>query len=93
MPHNNYRVAAVIAEFNPFHNDHKYLLNQIKNKGFEFVIAIMSGNFVQRGEPAIVDKFVRAKAAISAGFDVVLELPTVYSLASANILPWQLFIF
>ena len=85
MPHNNHRVAAVIAEFNPFHNDHKYLLNQIKNKGFEFVIAIMSGNFVQRGEPAIVDKFVRAKTAISAGFDVVLELPTVYSLASANI--------
>ena len=45
----------------------------------------MSGNFVQRGEPAIVDKFIRAKAAISAGFDMVLELPTVYSLASANI--------
>ena len=85
MPRNNYRVAAVIAEFNPFHNGHQYLLNKIKDEGFEFVIAIMSGNFVQRGEPAIVNKFVRAKAALSAGFDMVLELPTVYSLASANI--------
>ncbi len=85
MPRNNPRVAAVIAEFNPFHNGHQYLLNQIKNKGFEFVIAIMSGNFVQRGKPAIVNKFIRAKAALSAGFDMVLELPTVYSLASANI--------
>ncbi|MGN1039096.1 MAG: nucleotidyltransferase family protein [Oscillospiraceae bacterium] len=85
MPRDNPRVAAVIAEFNPFHNGHQYLLNQIRDEGFEFIIAIMSGNFVQRGEPAIVNKFVRAKTALSAGFDMVLELPTVYSLASANV--------
>lgn len=56
--------TAVICEFNPFHNGHKYLLESAKNVLKEPVIAIMSGSFTQRGEVAVCDKFVRAKSAL-----------------------------
>lgn len=75
--------VAVISEFNPFHNGHKYLLNKAKNTVNEPVIAVMSGSFVQRGEVAVCDKFARARTALQNGADLVLELPCVYSVATA----------
>ncbi len=78
------RVAAVICEFNPFHNGHKYLIDKIKREHADCVIAIMSGNFVQRGDVAITDKFKRAKEALKGGCDLVVELPTVFALSSAQ---------
>ncbi len=76
--------CAIISEFNPFHNGHKYIIGKAKELSGLPVVCLMSGNFVQRGEPAIVDKFSRAKCAIEAGADVVLELPTIYALSSAH---------
>ena len=78
------RIAAIICEFNPFHNGHKYLIDKVKSEHADCVIAIMSGSFVQRGDIAITDKFARAKAALANGCDLVVELPTVYSLSSAE---------
>ena len=78
------KVAAIISEFNPFHNGHKYLVEKIKCEHADCVVAIMSGNFVQRGEVAIVDKYERAKSALQGGCDLVVELPTVFALSSAE---------
>lgn len=79
------KVTGIIAEYNPFHNGHAYHIEQVRKKtGAEYIIAIMSGNFVQRGGPAIADKFVRAKMALLAGADLVIELPTVAATASAE---------
>ena len=77
------KICAVICEYNPFHNGHKYQLDKIKEK-FDRIICIMSGNFTQRAEPAITDKYVRAKHAIENGADMVLQLPTPYACASAQ---------
>lgn len=77
-------IAAVICEFNPFHNGHKYLLEQIKNQGYDTVICVMSGSFTQRGEVALLSKFTRAKIALQNGADLVIELPTPYAVASAQ---------
>lgn len=74
---------GVICEFNPFHKGHKYLLDKIKKEG-DRVICVMSGNFVQRGEFAVYDKFERAKAALDGGADLVIELPTAVSTSSAE---------
>lgn len=78
------KVAAVISEFNPFHNGHKYLVDKIKSEYADCIIAIMSGNFVQRGDIAITDKFERAQAALDNGCDLVVELPTTFALSSAQ---------
>ena len=78
------KISAVIAEFNPLHNGHAYNLSIAKKQG-EALAVILSGNFTQRGEVAILDKYVRAKHAIMAGADIVLELPTVYATANAEI--------
>ncbi len=76
---------AIIAEFNPFHNGHNYLLNKAKSRvNPDYTYALMSGNFVQRGEPAIFEKYTRAAAAVCAGFDAVFELPAFYALGSAR---------
>lgn len=78
------KVAAVIAEFNPFHNGHKYLINEIREKeGADYVAAFMSGDFVQRGAPALCNKFLRAEAAVRCGVDAVFELPAVYASSAA----------
>ncbi len=77
------KVAAIICEYNPFHNGHKYQIELIK-KDFDAVICIMSSSFVQRGDIAIFDKWTRAKAAIKNGADLVLELPIRYSISSAK---------
>lgn len=74
--------TGVIAEFNPFHNGHKYLLEKAHDDNG--VIAVMSGSFVQRGDIAICDKWTRAKAALLNGADLVLELPVIYSLNTAQ---------
>lgn len=76
--------VAVISEFNPFHNGHKYLTETAKKLTSEPVIAIMSGSFTQRGEVAVTDKFSRAKTALENGVDLVLELPAVYAVANAQ---------
>ena len=78
-------VTAIISEYNPLHKGHLYHIETAKKEtGAEFVIAIMSGNFVQRGTPAIMDKYVRAEAALKSGVDLVLELPVMYATASAE---------
>ena len=80
------KICAIICEYNPFHNGHLYQLRQAKAlSGADAVLCIMSGNFVQRGEPAILDKYTRAKHAILAGADAVLELPAVFSTSNAEI--------
>ncbi len=79
------KICACIAEYNPFHNGHLKHVDYIKNVlGAEKLIVIMSGNFTQRGEIAVLDKFTRAKHAVIAGADVVIELPTVFATANAE---------
>ncbi len=79
------KVATIICEYNPFHNGHKFHIEETKRlAGIDAVVVIMSGNFVQRGETAIFDKKLRANAAIASGADLCLELPTIYSAASAE---------
>lgn len=76
---------AVIGEFNPFHNGHFYHLTKAKKMTMpDFTIGVMSGNFVQRGDTAILDKWTRAEIAIRNGFDLIIELPTLYSISSAE---------
>ena len=77
-------VIGIVCEFNPFHNGHKYLIDSVKDDG-DIVVCVMSGNFVQRGEPAILPKDLRLKSALVNGADIVLELPFLYATASAEI--------
>lgn len=80
------KTIGIISEYNPFHKGHQYQLEQVHMKVPEATcIAIMSGAFVQRGEPAYFSKFDRARWAILSGADVVIELPTIYALGSAEI--------
>ncbi len=76
-------IAGIIAEFNPFHNGHKYLLDYAKNHS-DLVACVISSNFVQRGEPSIISKFERAKIAVSCGADICIELPTPWSMSTAQ---------
>lgn len=77
---------GIIVEYNPFHNGHKLHIEKTKTEHkAQKIIAVMSGNFVQRGEPAILDKFKRTKTALLNGVDLVLELPAVYSTSAADI--------
>lgn len=79
------KAIGIIAEYNPFHNGHLYQINEIRARtGADFVIAAMSGDFVQRGEPAVFDKFTRAHMALASGVDLVLELPVSFATASAE---------
>lgn len=77
--------AAVICEFNPFHNGHKILLENIKREYGADIVCIMSGSFVQRGDIAVTDKYARTAAALKNGADMVVELPTVYAVGSAQV--------
>ena len=78
-------VLGIVAEYNPFHNGHLYHIRKAKEKsGAKYVVCVMSGNFVQRGEFAIYDKFKRCDKALENGADIVIELPCVYSLMSAE---------
>lgn len=76
--------CGVICEFNPFHNGHERLIIEAKKQTNAEIVCLMSGNFVQRGTPAIIDKHTRAKHAICAGANAVLELPTIYATSNAE---------
>lgn len=79
------KVSAIISEYNPFHKGHQYHLNTTKEiTNSDAIICIMSGNYVQRGMPAIIDKWKRTEAALLSGVDLVIELPVIYSLSSAE---------
>jgi cytidyltransferase-like protein len=79
------KACAIIAEFNPFHNGHQYLLKQAREiTGADIIIIIMSGNFVQRGEPALINKWERARIALEYGADLIVEMPTEYAVDSAR---------
>ena len=79
------KILGIITEYNPFHNGHLYHLFKAKEiTGADHVIAIMSGNFLQRGEPAIINKWARTKMALNAGVDLIIELPFVFSTQDAN---------
>ena len=79
------KILAVIAEYNPFHNGHLYHLEKSKKiVDPDYSICIMSGNFCQRGDTSIIDKWSKAEIAIKNGFDLVIELPVIYSISSAE---------
>lgn len=79
------KTVGIIAEYNPFHNGHAYQIKKIKEQtGADFVIIALSGDFVQRGAPALIDKYARTQMALSCGADLVLELPVLWSASSAE---------
>ena len=79
------KVLGIIAEYNPFHNGHLYQIEEAKKQtGADYVVAIMSGNFAQRGNTSLVNKWVKTEMALRNGVDLVIELPTVYSISSAE---------
>ena len=79
------KVAGIVAEYNPFHNGHAYHIKKVKElTGADYIIVVMSGNFTQRGVPALIDKYTRTKMALDAGADLVLELPLYYAAGSAE---------
>ena len=79
------RATGIVVEYNPFHNGHLHHLQASRNKTeADVMIAVMSGNFLQRGEPALVDKWTRAKMALHAGVDLIIELPYAFATAQAS---------
>ena len=79
-------IAAVIAEYNPFHHGHAYQLKEIRRQtGADLILVMMSGDFVQRGAPSCVDKYARCRMALAAGADMVCELPVYGAIGSAEI--------
>ena len=79
------KVTAIIAEYNPFHNGHRYLIGEAKRRtGADFILVVMSGDFVQRGTPALYHKYLRTHMALLGGADVVIELPCLYATSSAE---------
>lgn len=79
------KISGIICEYNPFHNGHLYHIEQTRKHGATHIVAIMSGNFVQRGDVAVINKFERAKAAVRCGADLVIELPVAYCLSAAEV--------
>ena len=78
-------ITGIIAEYNPFHNGHAYQIEQARLlTGCDFLVVVMSGDYVQRGAPAVFDKYTRARMALACGADLVLELPVACSCASAE---------
>lgn len=84
-------IAAIIVEYNPLHNGHIYHIEQTKKLLSELapnennsIVAIMSGNFTERGDIAVLNKYTRAKHAIMSGVDMVIELPAIYATSSAE---------
>ena len=78
------KISGLICEYNPLHNGHLYHLQKMREHGADAIVAIMSGNFVQRGDVAVLDKFTRAKLAVYSGVDLVIELPAAHALAPAE---------
>ena len=80
------KIAAVIAEFNPLHDGHRYIINRAKElTGATHVLVVLSGNFVQRAEPAIIEKYQRAEEAVRAGADAVIEMPVAFATGNAEV--------
>ncbi|MGN0643087.1 MAG: nucleotidyltransferase family protein [Huintestinicola sp.] len=79
------KTYGIICEYNPFHNGHIYQIEETRKQGATHIVAIMSGNFVQRGDLAQLDKFKRAEIAVKNGVDLVIEMPVQYSLANAEL--------
>lgn len=78
-------VLGIVSEYNPFHNGHiMHLKKSLELTKADFTIAIMSGNFVQRGSTSIIDKWSKAEMALRQGIDLVIELPTIYAISSAE---------
>ncbi len=78
-------ILGIVSEYNPFHNGHKLHIEESKKlTGCDYVISVMSGNFTQRGDTAIVDKWARTKMALEQGVDLVIELPTLYATSSSE---------
>ena len=79
------KACGIVAEYNPLHTGHVYQMNKARQiSQADCIIVVMSGNFVQRGEPAVIDKYARTRAALRAGADIVIELPVYYALSSAE---------
>lgn len=78
------KISGIICEYNPFHNGHLYHIRETRKNGATHIVAVMSGNFVQRGDTAIMDKLDRARLAVRSGADLVIELPVQYCLSSAE---------
>ncbi len=79
------KVNGIIAEYNPFHNGHQYQLqNALEQTNADYTVVVMSGDFIQRGAPAFLNKYTRAKIALENGADLVLELPSIYATSSAE---------
>ncbi len=78
------KVAGIIAEYNPFHNGHELLIRKARENGATHVVVVMSGNYVQRGEPAMFSHRSRTEAALECGADLVLQLPVVYAVSGAQ---------
>lgn len=78
------KISGIICEYNPFHNGHLHHINETRKNGATHIVAVMSGNFVQRGDVAIMDKLERARLALRSGVDLVIELPVQYCLSSAQ---------
>ncbi|MCM1166268.1 MAG: nucleotidyltransferase family protein [Lachnospiraceae bacterium] len=78
------KIGAIIGEYNPFHNGHKYHIERTRAAGVTHIVSVMSGAFVQRGDVSLYDKHVRARTALENGVDLVIELPVRYSLMSAE---------
>jgi len=80
------KICAIICEYNPLHNGHKMQIQKSREiTGADYILCIMSGNFTQRGEASILDKYQRASLAISAGADAVIELPQQFASSSAEV--------
>lgn len=79
------KTAGIIVEYNPFHSGHRYQIEQLRARtGTDYVVAVMSGDYVQRGEPALYDKYTRTAIALHNGIDLVLELPCGFATSSAE---------
>ena len=80
------KICAIISEYNPFHYGHlKHITDAKRQSGADAIMIILSGNFTQRGEPCILNKYVRARIALEAGADIVVQMPTAYSTSTAEI--------
>ena len=78
------KTTGIIAEYNPFHNGHLYQLQEVRKSGSDYIIVVLGGDFLQRGTPAIINKYERAKMALLSGADLVIELPVLFACSSAQ---------
>ncbi|MBN2222785.1 MAG: nucleotidyltransferase family protein, partial [Vallitaleaceae bacterium] len=79
------KIAGIIAEYNPFHKGHEHQISETRKKyKVDYIVVVTSGHFVQRGEPALLDKWTRTRLALLGGADLVLELPTLYATSSSK---------